>query len=182
MTSKEIRIDAQLMTGLQIEEVTGFMWIKDAIKYIVRNHPESAPKKTVEFESQGTMEDGDVYEFDSELIRLEKVTRHNSRRVINQPYYECENDKITFYHKGDFDITYRYMPAAPQTVDDTIPIPDRYAELIKYYVASRIRARIYGQGDPDAQTYDQLFWSHLSDVDATMEAAVRRYRIIPVRI
>lgn len=181
MTSNEIRVDAQLLTGLQIESITGFVWVKDAVNYIVRKHPLAAPKKTVEYTSNGTSESGATYEFDEELIQLEKITRHNSRRPISPPYYECDQDGVTFYHKGDFDISYRYMPDAPQTVDSALPIPDRYAEVIKYYLASRMRSRIYGHGDPDSQVYDQLFWSHLDEMDAATELANKRYRRMPAR-
>lgn len=181
MTSNEIRVDAQLLTGLQIESITGFIWVKDAVRYIVRKHPLAAPKKTVEYTSDGTYENGSTYSFPEELIQFEKVTKHGSRRPIANPYYECEQEGITFFHKGDFDITYRYMPADPQTVDSDLPIPDRYAEPIKYYLASRMRSRIYGQGDPDSQVYDQLFWSHLDDMDASTDLGNRRYRRMPAR-
>ncbi len=181
MTSNEIRIDAQLLTGLQIESITGFNWVKDAVNYIVRKHPLAAPKKTVAFQSVGTYENGDTYSFEEELIQLDKVTKHNSRRPIDTRYFDCDESGVTFYHKGDFEITYRYMPEAPQTVDSVLPIPDRYAETIKYYLASRMRSRIYGQGDPDSQVYDQLFWSHLDDMDAATDLANRRYRRMPAR-
>lgn len=181
MNSNEIRVDAQLLTGLQIESITGFKWIKDAVRFIVRKHPLAAPQKMVTMTSVGDDEIGDTHTFDEELIRLEKVTKHNRRRPINNPYFTCDQDGITFYHKGDFDVTYRYMPEDPQTVDDALPIPDRYAEPIKYYVAARIRSRIYGQGDPDAQVYDQLFWSHLDEMDSATDQATRRWRRMPAR-
>lgn len=181
MTSNEIRIDAQLLTGLQIESVTAFTWIKDAIRFIVRKHPLAAPKKSVQFTSNGKYDQGDSYVFPEELIQLDKVTKKNRRRPIASPYFTCEQNEITFFHSGDFDITYRYMPDDPQTVDSDIPLPDRYAEPIKYYLAARIRARIYGQGDPDSQGYEQLFWTHLDEMDAATDLANRRYRRMPVR-
>ena len=181
MTSNEIRVDTQLLTGLQIESITGFVWVKDAVNYIVRTHPLAAPIKTVEYISNGTSEEGATYTFEEELVQLDKITKHKLRRPLATPYYECDQNGVTFYHSGDFDITYRYVPASPQTVDDELPIPDRYAEPIKYYLAARMRSRIYGQGDPDSQIYDQLFWNHLSDMDAATDLANRRYRRMPAR-
>ncbi len=181
MTSNEIRIDAQLQTGLQIESVTAFMWIKDAINYIARQHPLAAPIKTVTYESHGKREAGDSYEFDSELVRFEKVTKHNTRRPLEAPFFEVSNEAITFYHPGTFDITFRYLPDPPQTVEADLPLPDRYAETIKYYLSARMRARIYGQGDTDSQQYDQLFWSHLDEMDNATDLANRRYRRMPAR-
>ena len=181
MTSNEIRVDAQLLTGLQIESITGFIWVKDAIKYIIRTHPLSAPIKTIEFESNGTEKEGDTCTISEEVIQFNKIAKHGKRRPIATPYYEFGQNDVTFYHSGNFDITYRYMPDVPQTVDSEVPLPDRYAEPIKFYLAAKMRARIYGQGDPDAQNYDQLFWSTLDDMDAATDLVSRRYRRMPAR-
>ena len=180
-TSDKLRIDAQLLTGLQIEEVTAFRWVKDAMRYIVRNHFLAAPITTITFHSEGTDEDPSVYEFEKELIMFERMTKHKMRRAINQPYYIVTPEGIEFYHKGDFDVTFRYMPDDPATVTTPIPIPDRYAEAIKFYVAARIRSRIYGQGDTDAQGFDQMFYAALDEADATTDRSNKRFRQMPAR-
>lgn len=180
MNSENIRIDAQLLTGFQINDVTNFFWVKDAAKKICRSHPLSAPKKTIEVDMP---EGGGTYDIEDELVRIEDITRKDKRYPIPQHSWECDEfGHMEFFHKGRFVITYRYVPAMPATKDDPLPIPERYSECIKYYVSARMRSRIYGQGDNDAQTYDNLFWQYIADADISMERTNKRHRRMPARI
>lgn len=179
MTCDEIRIDAQLLTGMQIDSVTAFLWVKDAIRNIVREHPYAATKETITINIENI---GDTYQLEHELVRLEKVTPHGSRSPVSPNYYTCDElGNMQFFCAGDIDITYRYLPDMPQTVTDDIPIPNKYAEYIKYYVSARIRGRIYGQADADAQTYDTLFAQYLDNADVSSARTNKGIRVIPVR-
>ena len=182
MTSTDIRVDAQLLTGFQINDVTAFLWTKDAIKKIYRNHPLAAPKKTVEVSF--TDEHGGEYVIEDELVRIEDVTRKDHRYPIAQHTWDCDEfGNMKFWHKGEYVITYRYVPPMPPTISSPLsPLPDRYAECIKYYVSARMRSRVYGQGDNDAQTYDNLFWQYVADADISMERTNKRHRRMPARI
>ena len=179
MTSEEIRVDAQLLTGFQINDVTNFLWVKDAARNVARSHPLAAPKRTVDVEITTR---GDTYQIEDELVRIENIVREGDRFPIAQHSYECdENGNIVFWHAGKYKVTYRYVPEMPATKTQQLPLPDRYSECIKYYVAARMRGRIYGQGDSDAQSYDALFWQYVSDADVTMERTNKRHRRMPAR-
>lgn len=69
----------------------------------------------------------------------------------------------------------------PQTVSDAFQVPDIYLDPVKYYIAARMRGRIYGQNDSDALRYDALFDDELNKADISMERVNRRNRRIPPR-
>lgn len=180
MTSEQIRIDAQLLTGLQINAVTARTWVFDAVKYIAREFPLACPKGKAIVTT--TEKDGE-YAVEEELVRIEKITEEGSRRPLrSQDYYCDEIGNITFYSPGTYVIEYRYVPTLTGLNESAeLPIPDRFAEYIKYYVAARIRGRIFGQGDSDAQAYDALFQSYEEDANSTMQRTNKRHRRMPPR-
>ena len=179
MTSEDIRIDAQLLCGFTIDSAVAFKWVKDAAKYVLRLHPLAATKKTVEVSFN---EDKQTYQIEEELARIENITLKDERYPIRQIAFDCDElGNITFWYKGDYVITYRYVPVMPQTASGDLPMPDKYAEPIKYYVAARMRGRVYGQGDSDAQNYDMLFLQYENDADISMNRTNKRHRRMPVR-
>ena len=178
MNSEDIRIDAQLLTGFQIKDVTNFVWVKDAVNYIVRTFPNAATKKTVTFEATK----GSVYQVEEEFIQLDKISRVGKRRPLTPPEYECDEfGVITFYIDGDVEISYKYNPPLPQTITDKINIPDRFAEPIKYYISARQRGRVYGSSDAEAQQYDSLFQTYLEQADVNLSRANKKHRRMPAR-
>lgn len=179
MTCDQIRIDAQLLSGSKIETATSFIWCKDAIAYIVRHYPLSAPIKTVEVD---IAEDGGTYQITDELVRLEKVTGGESTRPLTQTSFDCDEvGLIKFYNAGHYYINYRYVPAMPDSTSSQILIPERYSEPIKYYLAAKIRGRVFGQADNDCQSYEALYLNYLENADATMKQTNKRHRRMPAR-
>lgn len=179
MTCDEVRIAAQLLCGFQLDSVTAFMWAKDAIAYIARTHLLSAPKKTVEVEIKHT---GQIYQVEEEFVRLESITVPGERRNVSMSIVQCDEDgEMQFWKTGKYRVKYRYVPAMPETVNDQIPLPERYAELIKFYLAARQRWRTFGQNDGEALSFDNMFNGYLDTIDATMERANKRYRRMPAR-
>ena len=181
MTSENIRVDAQLMTGLQINAVTARTWVFDAVKYIARHYPLACPKKTVTFTA---VVPHDEYQIEDELVRIDKICESGEFRPITAKFYEADElGNISFAAMGTYDITYRYVPDLESLNESSqLPIPDRFAEAIKYYVSARIRGRIFGQGDSDAQNYDALFGQYVMDANITMQGTNRRQRRLPPRI
>lgn len=185
MTSDEIRVDAQLLCGFQINEITAFMWVKDAAKNIIRDHPLAAPKKTVEVTITNADKNNrapQIYQIQEELVRLETIYRKGERRNIDTTIYDCdETGNIKFYENGTYEVEYRYVPTMPEGREDNLPLADRYAEYIKYYLAARQRGRIYGQQDAEVQGYDNLFWEYIADADMAMNRTNNRHRRMPAR-
>lgn len=179
MTCDQLRIDAQTLTGSKIEPTTSFLWSKDAITYIARHYPMSSPSKKVDVVIEN---DNGSYTIPDELVRLDKITLKGENRPLTSMDYNCnETGLIYFFTKGTYSIYYRYVPALPSSATEQIGIPERYSEPIKYYLAAKIRARVFGQADTDAQTYEALFSSYLDSADASMSQTNKRHRRMPAR-
>jgi len=179
MTSNEIRVDAQLISGFTINSATAFLWVKDAARYIMREHPLSAPRKTVEIEVNS---EGQTYSATDEIVRIEIVRLKGSRANVQPNVYTCDElGNFTFYHKGIYEITYRYVAEMPNSADIAISLPDKYAEPIKYYLASQIRGRTAGHDDGEAQQFNGLFQQYIADADISMARVNKRYRRMPAR-
>ena len=177
MTSEDIRIDAQLLTGFQIKDVTCFIWVKDAVNYIIRTYPLAAQKKTVEL----SVDKGDTYQIPEELVRLDGIYPKTSGFPYKEPMYTCdETGLITFRFKNDIKIVYRYVPPLPQTTSTAITLADKFCEPIKYYVAARQRARVYGQGDEEAIQYDNAFKNYIEEANISAVNTNKRHRRMPV--
>ena len=178
MTCDEIRISAQLVSGLQISDVTSLKWVVEAMTLIARQHPLAATKKTVSV----TVEEDEEYSIVEDLVRLESIVETDYRRPLGKTTYSCdEKGNITFWVAGDYDITYRYVPTMPTVKTGVVVIPEIYASAIQYYVASKIRGRIFGQGDNDVAVYSMKFESELMKADTGTNSTNRRHRRIPVR-
>lgn len=176
MTCDELRLDAQLMCGLKISDVTSLRWVNEATENIVRNHPLAAPKKIVTV----TVADGGTYHIAEELIRLESVSEGNS--VVSSMRYSCdEQGNMIFRDAGTYLVAYRYMPAMPTNKTANVVIPEVYAAPIQFFIAAKIRGRVFGQNDGDASSYKMQFDMALSNADNTMSRTNRRHRTIPVR-
>lgn len=178
MTCDEIRISAQLLSGLQISDVTSFKWVVEAMKTIARNHPLAASKKTVSI----TVEKNGEYSVEEEFVRLESVTETGSIRPLGRSTYTCDElGNFIFKVAGEYEITYRYVPAMPTVKTASVVIPEIYANAIQYYVAAKIRGRIHGQADTDAGINLMRFENELSQADVVSTRRNRRHRRIPPR-
>lgn len=178
MTCDDIRISAQLLTGMKIDDITSLRWVVEAMKTIMRQHPLAAPKKTVSV----TVAEGDSYDIAEELIRIEVVRPAGSQKAIPGTQYTCDElGNMIFRCAGNFDITYRYLPSMPTNKADNVVVPDIYANAIQYYIASKIRGRVFGQNDGDSSWHGMKYETELSNADIAMASANRRHRRMPVR-
>lgn len=180
MTSENIRVDAQLLTGLQINAITARTWVFDAVKYIAREYPSSCPYDTIEINNT---EKNGSYELENEVTRIEKVTKKDSNTPLGMEDYVVDDDGvITLYRPGEYEITYRYVPdMSGLTESSQLPLPDIFCEPIKYYIGSKIRGRIFGQGDSDAQAFDTMFNDYLKRASGIVTRRSRRHRRMPPR-
>lgn len=180
MTSDDLRIKAQTISGFTINNATSFIWVKSAIGFVARNYPYACKITT---EDVTIPKGGGTYTPQREVVRIEEITRNDSRRPLWQEQYRYDiNGSFEFFDEGTYHIKYRYVPAMPQTATEAIDMPERYLEPIKYFVASKIRGRIYGVSDSDAQNYDSLFQSYIENADIVTQRTNRRYRRLPPRI
>jgi hypothetical protein len=179
VNANESRINAQTISGIQLNEVTSFLWVKDAIREIVTRHYKAGKKVTDTFDNAVK---GQKYSFTKELVRLIGVQNASGRTVSPNFGYVVDSDNtIEFADAGTYQATYYSMPSMPQTTEEQLPIPQPYQECIPYYLASKIRARLFGQTDADAVSFMQQFQEALIEANSAVNRQASRGRRMPPR-
>lgn len=173
MTSEELRIAAQTISGLTLDSVTSFNWVKSAISDIARDYHTAAPYATPE--TTTTTTENQVYTLQKELILLDKVISDNC--LTNE--LELHRNVITFYNPGTYEIRYYCAPTVPAANTEAIDLPGPFAEAIKFLLASKIRARLFGQGDSNAVSFFQEYTAALEKANAFMNRRNSRRRRMP---
>lgn len=174
-TSEDIRIGAQLISSIQIDPTTCFNWVQGEISDIASNHFKAG--KYVR-EAVETTENFEVVTLSKEIILLDKVIRSESRTGTTDFELHNENE-ITISIPGKYEIRYYAQPPVPQTRTTPIEMPEQYIGAMKFYIAARIRARLFGQADSNAVSFFEEYKNALQDADAAMLQQHRRHRRMP---
>ncbi len=174
-TSEDIRIGAQLISSIQIDPTTCFNWVQGEISDIVSNHFKAGRyvREAVE-----TTENFEVITLSKEIVMLDKVIRSESRTGTTDFELHNENE-ITISIPGKYEIRYYAQPPIPQTRTTPIEMPEQYIGAMKFYIAARIRARLFGQADSNAVSFFEEYKNALQDADAAMLQQHRRHRRMP---
>ena len=165
MTVDEIRIQAQLDCGLQINSATALVWVKEAIAdicsnyYLAGKHIEENVAPTIDTMAP----QGATYPYykvlASPLLKLINITDvDNNNPLSDSDYmYDRGDNSIRFKNKGIYMITYWAIPSMPQTTSEEVSLPHLFEDCIKYYLAHKIRARLFGQNDANAYSYYEKY-------------------------
>jgi hypothetical protein len=178
MNANNIRIDAQTISGIQLNETTSFNWVMDAIREIVTKHYKAGQKITDTIDAVG----GQKHNLTKELVKLIDVKNSAGLPVSPNFGYTVDSDNtIEFKDSGIYTVTYYSMPAMPPTPNEQLPIPPVYQDCIQYCLASKIRARLFGQTDNDAVSFMQQFQNALTEANNAVNNQASRRRRMPPR-
>lgn len=172
-TSDSIRIEAQLISGIQIEPATSFRWIKEEIKNLVYQNPVIGKKVTEEVRPD---KKGSEYTSEKPIVAIDRIIDKSYRKIVD---YDLNGDTITFYTTGDYKVQYYTLPDEPKTFTEPLNIPEPYMIALKFYLASRIRARVFGQSDGEATSFYEEYLTAKSNADKYILKRNRSHRRIP---
>lgn len=174
-TSEDIRIGAQLISSIQIDPATCFNWVTSEISDIASNHFKAG--KYVR-ESVTTTENFEIITLSNDLITIDKIIKAESRTGTTD--FEIHNgSEITISVPDKYEIRYYAKPPIPQTRTTPIEMPEQYIDAMKYYIAARIRARLFGQADSNAVSFFEEYKTALENADAALLQKHRRHRRMP---
>ena len=172
-TSETIRIQAQLMSSLQIDKATGLNWIKDQVENIASDHFLAAKYVQEKFSTSASYE---TYIPGRKIVLIDKVL--TDQRIITSRY-DFHGKELTMFEPGEYILMYYSIPDLPATRDEEIDLPIPYANALKFYVAARIRARLTGQNDPNAVSFYEEYTNAIKEADNAMNQMRRRYKRMP---
>lgn len=179
MNATELRISAQTISGIQLNEVTSFNWVKDAIREIVTKYYKAGKKVTDTFSNAS---EGQKYYFTKELVMLTGVKDAAGSGVSPNYGYSVDSDNsIEFKDNGSYQVAYYSMPSMPSTSTEQLPIPAAYQDCIPFFLASKIRARLFGQTDSDAVSFYQQFREAMDEANSAINRQASRGRRMPPR-
>ncbi len=180
MKVDEVRINAQLTVGIEIDSATGRLWVIEAIKDICNNHPKAGARvsESVAITAGGT--DYAIVGTLLELISIEDTNQSVYLPSASAKYVLNDDNTITFAEAGAYQIKYMGMPAMPQTTSSEIPLPQLFVPCIEYYLAYKIRGRLYGQSDGNAVSFFQQY-EYRRDNAEIMRGKKKIKRQIPSR-
>lgn len=179
MTADEIRVAAQLTSGIQINSVTGFTWVKEGLKIICQKYNRNG--ETV-VDSTVISDAPSVFTPTKEILGLVSVKSADSDKSASDNAYELNDDgTITFNKKGNYKIEYKSYAEVPATPATPIKLFSAFEECLGYYVAYKIRARLFGEGDNNAVGYYSKFLTEMEDGEKTRLKKKQKRRMPPGR-
>lgn len=173
MKVREIRIEAQTISGLTIDSTVSLNWIKGAIREIAYKYHSAAKRTSDDVSVNDTNK---TYQLSKEVVKIDRIRRQG------QAYssYEIIGDHgIEFQHSGEYSVRYYSVPEMPMVENSDVDLPEMFADSIKFYIASRMRARLFGQDDSSAVSFYQEFLNGISDADSYMRRRDSRKRMPP---
>ncbi len=172
-TSESVRIDAQLLAGVKMDEATTHHILREHIPNLVDQHFR-AGKLTIEhFE---TTDKWEVYVPKKPLVMVDRMINDS---LFQTAEYTVTNEGITMYSKGKYTLIYYAQPDLPQTESHEIDIPRPYVSALKFYVAARYRARMFGQQDDSAISFYKEYTNAVKDADKFMDRREHRRKRMP---
>lgn len=181
MTVEEIRIKAQLTTGIPIDSAVGLKWAAEAIEDICKSN-ENAGNKTIETVLISSAPAD--YLLKKTLLKIMDIKEINKGYYLasNSDIYTVNNDNtITFAESGNYEITYMALPTLPVNTTDAIPLPYFFALCVEYYLAYKIRGRMFGQDDSNTVAFWQQYMSAKEDAELARRKQKKKRRIPPGR-
>lgn len=172
-SSENVRIQAQLISSIQIDKTTCFEWIKEQMDNIASEHFRAAKYNIEDF---STKEKFERYTPAKKIVRIDKVL--NKHRVLIQDYDLIGGDLLMSY-PDDYTLMYYALPDKPATATSEIDMPLPYVNALKFYIAARIRARLTGQGNADAVSFYEEYTKAIQAADLSMMRQNNRYRRMP---
>lgn len=177
MKVDEMRIRSQITSGLTINSVTALKWVCEAIEDICYQH-EAAGKHRDETASVA----GTSYTITKPLLKLLEISNADVDITNDFSKYELNNDNtITFSEPGTYTIKYISLPDMPSTVNAEIPLPHQFIPCLEYYLAFKIRGRLFGQNDANAVSFYQLYRSGMENANISNWRQRVKRRIPPRR-
>lgn len=178
-TANDVRIDAQLLTGMEIDQRTSFIWVKSAMDDIIRDYPATAAKYYIE---TITLDEAySSHELEHYVTSMDKLIckTGNVRSLVDEGMFEFHDNTISFVDRGEYEIRYFGDPEPPKTYSEEIDMPGRFVDCIKYYVAGRITARLLGRDDTGAITFFDDYDKAKTAADNFMRKRMQRTRKMP---
>ena len=172
-TPDEIRIQAQTLSGTPVDKSTALIWIQEQIRTLVYDHFRACDYV---IEKIQISEDGGDYSPERTIVVLDRVINGNGYKYRG---WTLNKNVITFENAGAYTIKYYAMPIIPATSSTTIDMPDPYVSALKYFLASRIRARYMGQNDVNAVSFFEEYSSALKNADIVMKRMTSRHKTMP---
>lgn len=174
-TSEDVRIGAQLISSIQIDPATCFNWVKEEIQNIAYDHYKAA--KYVK-EKIVTTKKFETVILPDNLLMVDKLIF--DRSGVGTTDFELHNgNELTISLPDTYEVRYYMKPDEPKTKTTEIDMPEQYINAMKYYVAARIRARLFGQADNNAVSFFQEYNTALDNADKSMSQLNRRHRRMP---
>lgn len=174
MTIDDLRIQAQLLSSLQIDSATAYKWVTDEIESIAAEFFRAGTYTREEFE---TTEKFEEYTPVRAAVLIDKIINQESRRNVRD--WDIHNGIITMSVPGKYELRYYAYPEKPQTVSDDIEMPRPYILPIKFYLAARIRARLFGQNDSNAVSFMTEYNEKMKQADITADMKRNRHNRMP---
>lgn len=174
MTPDELRIQAQLICSTPIDKAVAFGWVKDEIQNIASEYFKAGKYVTEKFE---TKENFEIYETKREMLVLDMLIVDRTRRRTSD--FDFHNGVITVSIPDKYEVRYYSYPDAPETEYSEIDMPKQYVMPIKYYLAARIRARLFGQNDANAVSFMTEYMDKLKKADITYNVRKGRHGRMP---
>lgn len=177
LTVDTLRIQAQLLCSLQIDPSTAYKWTMDELLNIAAEYPRAGVwtkekvTTTKQFEEIGLSRD---------FLMIDKVIDEFTGRMTTD--WEVHGDVLTISVPGTYEIRYYSYPDLPQTSSEVIPMERQYVAPLKFYLAARIRARLFGQNDSNAVSFMTEYAERMKKADITTNTKrSRRNRMPPGR-
>lgn len=172
LSAEDIRILAQTITAIdRIDSTTSFNWVKDAIKEIVSEYPSAAPYFIETFDVQ---EKYGSYKPIHPIVLIDKIVECRENSLVETIQYELHGNELFFINSGKFQIRYHGMPDMPETKTQAINMPIQFVDAIKFYVAWKIRARLFNQEDVSAKAFYDEYDKALKKANTFMMKRERR--------
>lgn len=176
-TVNDLRIQAQLISSIQIDTSTAFKWATDELLNIVAEYPHAG---TYTKEIITTTENFEDYVPERKMLVVDKMIDLGTGRMTTD--WEIHGDTITLSVPGRYEMRYYSYPDLPKTDTEVIDMQRQYVDPLKYYLAARIRARLFGQNDINAVSFMTEYTEKMKKADViTMHKRNRHNRMPPGR-
>ena len=172
-TSESIRIDAQLLAGVQIDQATCFRIIREHIPNLVEQHFRAGKLTKEEFE---TTEKFETYVPERTLVLIDRVIDKKHEQTVE---YSVTNEGIIVFKPGKYLMLYYSQPDLPATESHQIDMPNAYTFALKFFVASRIRGRLFGQQDESAISFYKEYTAAVEQAERFMNRREHRRKRMP---
>lgn len=172
LSAEDIRILAQTISAIdRIDSTTSFKWVQDAIRGIVSEYPSAAPYFIETFD---VVDKYGSYSPEHSIVLIDKVIEHRENALVQTSQYEVHGETLFFINQGKYQIRYYGMPDMPETKTQAINMPIQFVDAIKFYIAWKIRARLFNQDDTSAKFFHDEYEQALKKADIFMAKRDRR--------